>query len=557
MALSMTASPQESWMDQLDVTVKAGYKSFLEGWQTASAMLQEQVDVINPTMSMCTCKRACDNSQFVMPAVIVDDEATYPYSTSQVTGAPSPSPFSPREGSRATTAKVLTPSPLKNMTFKPPTVSSRSNDIKTFPDIAESTESMATSAAPAEQKQESRFRRYPEESQDVPVYVPPPDQMGNFGYYAEYSPVLRPPTSICTMNINTGVRAAPWQKWLSHGKSQGAASQTGSSLVSKGEVGCSQVSNVFQNLDTSTEASAKSQVDQTSDCGARQSPEAVAHWLTPTDTSPPTSTKDEVATPVDAKTDANAKDSSIQDWGVVPQLQDAFPEPIVPKIKVKSDMRSVLSQSTALKSSAAMALSQAAPEQLLRSAHGPAPGAALGSAPGPALETPEQAKCSVPEVAEASAPVEKPLKPRRTDASALDRKSALSTSTAMTSSAAMALGGLGKVGAKRRGGNDERGSTETVVHGTSPAVTTPASALGSRIADNGPVPEKAVAVGALKPPKAANRQGGSRSRGPDAKSVISGLNSSSSASALLGPMMLGQPKRRSARPEGADVASVI
>jgi hypothetical protein len=62
---------------------------------------------------------------------------------------------------------------------------------------------------------------------------------------------------------------------------------------------------------------------------------------------------------------------------------------------------------------------------------------------------------------------------------------------------------------------------------------------------------------ASKPAKSSTRQSGSRSKGPDAKSVISGLNSNSSASALLAPMLQGQPKRRSSRPEGADAASVL
>jgi len=558
----MTGGSQENWMDKLDVTVKAGYKSFLEGWQAASAMLQEQADAINPAMATCTCKRACDNSQFVMPAVVADDEVAYPYSGDQVSSGPSP--FSPREGSLATTAKVLnlTPSPLKHLTYNAPKPSD-SNDVKPF--VLEGTEDgMDQSSAPVEQKP-SRFLRYPEESQEVPAFVPPPDYMGNFGYYSEYSPVLRPPTSICTTNVNTAVRAAPWDKWLNNGKTQAAASQTGSSLVSKGGAGCSQASNALQNLQPTVEGERKPQLVQASNFASTQSSQAGSD--VPVDSSSRNGAKDEIAGSVDAKSDVNIQHSSVQDLTAAPQLQDASPQPSVPKIKVKSDMKSVLSQSTALKSSVALALSQTAPEQFLRSAEAAleTPGPARRSIPEePAKPSmpevaevkrsiPEEpAKPSIPEGTEATAPAEKVSKPRRTDAS--DRKSALSVSTPMSSSAAMSLGGLGKVSSKRRS-NEERGSTESVVIGTSPAVSTTAATLGSKIVDDGSAP----VTGGLKPPKAANRQGASprKPRGPDAKSVISGLNSSSSASALLGPMMLGQPKRRSARPEGADVASVI
>merc|ERR1712023_431630 len=99
----------------------------------------------------------------------------------------------------------------------------------------------------------------------------------------------------------------------------------------------------------------------------------------------------------------------------------------------------------------------------------------------------------------------------------------------------MALGGLSSKA--NRGRSTERGSTESVL-GAAPGGTT--------------------AAPRAEPPKSSTRQSGGRSKGPDAKSVISGLNSSnSSASALLAPMLQGQPKRRSSRPEGADAASVL
>merc|ERR1719393_393302 len=100
------------WMRQLETGVRAGYRTFLDGWESASAIIQEQVDamdILNPT---CTCKRHCDNGQLVMPTVVTDDEVSYPYS-SQVAGTPSP--FSPRTAS----ANVKPPSQIASATSVP------------------------------------------------------------------------------------------------------------------------------------------------------------------------------------------------------------------------------------------------------------------------------------------------------------------------------------------------------------------------------------------------------------------------------------------------------
>merc|ERR1740133_429018 len=113
----------------------------------------------------------------------------------------------------------------------------------------------------------------------------------------------------------------------------------------------------------------------------------------------------------------------------------------------------------------------------------------------------------------------------------------------------MALGGLTKVNAKRRGGSTERNSCESVI-GAAPAATPElfaASAKVAKPAGNGiDTPDTSVATATPKPARPASRTGGSRPK-VDSKSVISGLNSSSSASLLLGPMMQGGPKRRSAK----------
>jgi hypothetical protein len=120
-------------------------------------------------------------------------------------------------------------------------------------------------------------------------------------------------------------------------------------------------------------------------------------------------------------------------------------------------------------------------------------------------------------------------------------KSVLSQSNALQSSSAMALGSLMNKGtASRRGNSAEKGDLQSVVVGGAkgsietvqeqPEQDAPSNAGTSQATDS-----KAGVSAASKP----------RRKGPDAKSVISGLgNSSSAASSLLGPMLQGQPKRR-------------
>jgi len=520
---------------QLEVSARAGYKTFLDGWQTASSMLQGQGlfdDIINPT---CTCKRSCDNGQIVMPAVVADDEVTYPYSTNHGPGAPSP--FSPREknltAQREVPANRMPSSHIASATNFAPSITPDSNDTTVAKVTAQSTDRMA-----ATQQWQHADSKAVAKAQELPD--PPVAHMGNFGYYAEYEPILRPPTSICSTNVSTAVRAAPWSKWTSAGKSQ-AASQTGSSLISKGGVGTSQAATALRNLQPSeirelsslpaqpVQVAAEPLPEQASlkpfdEIAAHDREEAQANvqWDSYPIETPSLAGSQAVPTTMPAmpKSDSDgtfiATLTPVQE---VPQAQVESLKPMGTKSKPKAELASVLSQSTALKSSAAMALSNAQPAKRSTSKTG------------------------------------------RTDASAGDRKSALSVSAPMTSGAAMALSGLTGPSSKRRGGSAERGSTESVI-GAAPAtkamVATKAQATKENVDDGNVLPEAATVVASTaKPAKPSARHGGSRSRGPDAKSVISGLNSSSSASALLGPMLQGQPKRRSARPEGADVASVV
>jgi len=505
-AMSLSAAwkghSQEDWMEQLEQNVRTGYKTFMDGWQTASSIFQEHADLMNPTM--CTCNRSCDKNTLVMPAVVADDEVAYPYSTNQ---ASHPSPFSPRGINKAAPAIRTMIGPATAPANQAP-LTSAANQVPA---------SIVASATAFEEPMCVADER-DKENEDVPA--PPLNYMGNFGYYCqEFVEPLRPPSQLTAMTVNTAVRAAPWDQWVkprSPQKAQEISCQTGSSLISKGGAGTSQVAALMQDLQPGSEASMKPHAHD-------YRPHAAQAALT---ASPPAC---EPASPPAGLYNAEANSAVEPTPSDVPPLSTMYPflaesespvrlpqlppqspparevepkaepAPIEPKpvrTKAKAEAKSVLAQSSSLKSSAAMALS------------------------------------------------------------GLDRKSALSVATPMTSSAAAALGGLGKVNPKRRGGSAERDSVESVVLGAPPASgVAPLTA----IEEGSALTTSKAAASTPKPARSASRQGGSRSKGPDAKSVISGLNSSSSsASALLGPMLAGgQPKRRPARPEGADVASVI
>lgn len=530
----MTAGAQEGWMAQLEVNVLSGYKSFLDGWQTASTMLQEQVDkvdILNPSMG-CTCKRACDNGQLIMPVVVADDEVSYP---STGNPAAAPSPFSPRDRDwgRIASANPMPSPQITTATCVAPPVHPEGINAS----IAR-VASVDRAPAPVQQA-------IPQEPMEQPPYMPPVDYIGNFGYYAEYVPVPRPASSICSTTVSTAVRAAPWEKWVKpepkpaqKSQAKEMSCQTGSSLISRGGAVTSQAASVLQNLQPQAKPPAQEPVAVPSfEQGAWLNSEfgLVQNMYQPPAATPEAASENMPSTtsaPAPREADiGNSKPTLEAVQEVEPQGRAASPAPPAARTKAKSQAKSVLSQSTALKSSAAMALSQAS---VLSQATPLKSSAAMALSQ--AAEVPKQTEAEAPKRTEAEAPKRIEPKPPR----ASDRKSALSVMTPMNSSAAMALGGLAKTQAKRHG-SAERSSTESVLPGAKPTTTAPASVVDER----------------PKPARPQSRNGGSRSKGPDAKSVISGLNSSSSAAALLGPMMQGQPKRRSMRPEGADVASVV
>jgi len=543
----MAPPQQESWTLQLEASARTGMQALFQGWETASTLLQEQVDVLNPaSMSCAQCQRACENTQLVMPQVMAEDEVNAYRNADMMQ-----SPFSPIKAPSANVLKLHI-SPAKRIAPQ----ASPHNEVFTFSEdkaapIQEVTEVFTFSDDKAasipevtpEDTSPAKQEIVAEESTECLGHMPEPGSMGNFGYYHEYEPVLRPPTSICSTNVMTSVRAAPWASWMKPAKSPNAKAtsascQTGSSLVSKGGVGTSQVASILQNLPTPCANNlAKPLYQETSEFAPLSQVQAPAPFIAAPEVSQEaafaaaaqiraaavaaqeaaaaqqaalaqqaaqlaaTQKEAERQQRAQLEQQAAAEFAEAQQAAAVAQqvaqkpmeapMQDVTPEK---QTRPKSATKSVLSQSTALKSSSATALS-----------------AAFAS----------------------------------------DRKSALSMSVPMNSSASMALGGLSKANARRRGGSAERssGETQSVVNDAGPEKVSDRSAT---------TPDASVASAAPKLAKPAGRQSGSRSKGPECKSVISNMNSSSSAaSVLLGPMMQGQNKKRSAKPKGADVASII
>lgn len=505
----MATTQQESFMHQLEVTVLAGYTSFVNGWQAASSMLQEP---------SCTCARACENQQLVMPSVVAEDEVMYPYLTTQSPNAASP--FSPRKGDPAYMGSALYSSP------PPQAAEAQRDDVNISHGSASSLDNFV-----AEDHLSADALQQHHEYLDT---MPSLDHSNNFSYYADLPVVLRPPTSIANTNVNVAVRAAPWEKFTKPGKPQGAP-DAGSSLISKGSAGTSQVASALQSLQPLPEASPLTQ--EAAKAGqhwqAQRVPEAVslsgvpAQPATTAFSMPPSSAGLPLSSVV-----AAAPSTSQAVTGPLPTqglVKDTHEEPKVAKPKPRVETKSVLSQSAGLKSSAAMALAglSAADMKSCLSAAAPTASSA-NTALGGLSAKPTRADAPSPTGGLSA-------KPARVDATPSDRKSALSVSGPMTSSAGMALAGLSKASAKRRSG-----STESVIGGAPPPMSTAPAAIKSDAAP--------------KPAKSSTRPSGSRSQG-QTKSVISNMNSSSSASALLAPMLQGQTRKK--RPEGADVASVL
>jgi len=250
-------------MEQLEVNVRAGCKSFMEGWTTASAVLQEQVDALAMDTT-CTCKRVCDKSQLIVPVVVREDEVAYGYADSTAQAAGNPSPFSPRNSMKQVTAPIPrshtpagamplveppAPTPARTM---PPLTSGYARSQLPLESFGE-TSAPTPSPAPRPSFTSAPTETMPPLAAADTIPLP---QNHHFSYYAEHQPCLRPPTSVATTNISTAVRAAPWDKWMNQGKQSTSASQTGSSLISKGGADTSPAATALQNLHPSTSSTA-------------------------------------------------------------------------------------------------------------------------------------------------------------------------------------------------------------------------------------------------------------------------------------------------------------
>lgn len=181
--------------------------------------------------------------------------------------------------------------------------------------------------------------------------------------------------------------------------------------------------------------------------------------------------------------------------------------------------------------------------------------------------------------ASTSAKTSTPSKPR--DKSS-DAKSTLSVNTNLNSSAANVLGPLAAAGARGRGKSSDRrsGDLKSTLSMNAPSNSAAATALSSVTAGGGGSAKRESSSGekrtkdetaatkrddssSVKDAKSvvstAKSTAGNTRPKVDSKSVISGLNTSSSAaSALLGPMMAqqGKPKKRADR-QGGESKSVI
>jgi hypothetical protein len=404
---------------------------------------------------------------------------------------------------------------------------------------------------------------------DIPPYVPPmPVEMGGFyDYYAEEMPVLPRPASLCSSatGINAGsamvasvfkvinagsarpaessicssnINAAAWEKppWADFVDIKTSTCQTGSSLASKGGVSTSQAAEALQSVQpysragmpllpsphhvTTHHEAVTTQID-TKQADTKQADTKQADIKQVS-----TQQIDRQVDPQQIDTQA-AGPQLVERCGTVleeqPEVRAESPKAATVRSKPVSQAKSVLSQSMVFQSSAAMALGQISLSQLM----------GINEA---TAEDEEEDKVQTQS--------QKPKANRRKPTS--QAQSVLSQSMSLKSSAAMALSQASERPARTPNPSCAEAPSDTKTLPLSAPVAKAVSKVNASESKN-----------TLTKSASKHSLGSSRPRGVDAKSVISGLNSSSSASALLGPMLQGQPKRRQARPQGADVASVI
>merc|ERR1719408_1046800 len=165
---------------------------------------------------------------FTVPTAMADDEVSYPLA-GVATASPgaslgaAPSPLSPRAlglrsdvlSSRAAPDQEAPPfcsrEPTEALPEYRPDIASRESAVHQV------YQGNMANVAMMQQGPQADMLASPDAPQAAAAHA-----VHNFDYYAqhEYHPVLRPPTSICSSSINTAVRAAPWEKWMTNGKLQ-------------------------------------------------------------------------------------------------------------------------------------------------------------------------------------------------------------------------------------------------------------------------------------------------------------------------------------------------
>lgn len=207
------------------------------------------------------------------------------------------------------------------------------------------------------------------------------------------------------------------------------------------------------------------------------------------------------------------------------------------------DTASALSVSSAMTSSAAQMLGGLAPPRQRTSAPAPSSNARSASVENEPSNAASSSEAYQPEGNARSSP------DRRDRRSADESKSVLGSTTGMTSSAAAALGSLAASGQRRTDGGNARSASPRVAQSPRDAKSTlaPSAAMTSNAA---------AALGGLSAGGGSSRGGSSGRRpGGESKTVVSGMNTSSAASGLLGPLVKSQaaPKKRSDRGDSQSV----
>jgi hypothetical protein len=570
----MLTYAQEDWIQQLQLTAQAGCETFLEGLQAASVMLTADIDIMDIGCTACDDKQALEVT-FPAPTAIVEDEVPY-----CVAGGPTPACVS-------TNHRL---SLRENSAFEEAVPVCSKEPHQASLGRAQIDDMWSRPTAQLEDDMWSRPTALNTPEASLVGFGAKAPTQHSFGFYAEPLLPLRPPTSVCESNINTAVRPAPWDRWTNgwsirnkrrtpqpetDSATQHAGSTTPIDTIPEAELkfGADLTKEPVQQFGETVQINWEEMASTFSNQTVESRLPALRHSVAAVKPSPPRAAFAPAATvpiqedsqwsqpfSMDSVPSQQQSPESMQTLG--PARLEEQQEPPVQRAEPASSAsrskqtRSVLSQSLAVKSPIGLLLQNAAPT--LRAQAQAEDSSATPMRRSEAASKPRsEAKSVLSQSTALRSPAAAVLsqaaqsEPKRSRSQS-DRKSALSMSTPMSSGAAMALSGLTKPSTKRQ--SAEHGSDAA----TRVSEASPTAASAPQAAQKKPESGPAETTEAAPRPSTGNRQGG-RPKASATKSVISNLNnSSSSASALLGPMMLkGNPKRRSARPDGTDLRSVV